>query len=108
MNPRAEKILKQIRELPMTDVRDRFNNFRYADEWITTDRAGNRIGGVQAEIAYLSCLKEDSPVRLEKKNNRWTVEVFGKNVGAAQELRTAQDMAEAEVELLGYYIPWRK
>ena len=108
MNPRAEKILKQIRELPMTDVRDLFNNFKYAEEWIATDAEGNRVGSGQAEHAVLSCLKEDSPTNLYKKNGRWVIEVFGKSLGTAPDLRTAQDMAEAELELLGYHIFWRK
>ena len=39
---------------------------------------------------------------------RWVIEVFGKSLGTAPDLRTAQDMAEAELELLGYHIFWRK
>jgi hypothetical protein len=108
MNPRAEKILKQIRDLPMTDVRELFNQFHYAEEWVSFDADGQRTGSVKAEASYLTCIKEDSPVELLKKNERWHIQVIGKSVGTAPDLRTAQDMAEAELELLGYYIPWRK
>ena len=109
MNPRAEKVLKAIRELPMTDVRDLFNNLKYAEEWVTVDENGNRTGPNNAILAHLSCLKEmDSPVELQKRNNRWHVEVYNKSVGSAVDLRQAQSMAETELELLGYYIPWRK
>jgi len=108
MNPRAEKILKQLRELPMTDVRELINNFKYAEEWVCTDALGQRTGGLQAERAILACLKEDSPTCLYKQNGRWLIEVYGKSLGTAPDLRTAQDMAEAELELLGYYIFWRK
>jgi len=107
MNPRAEKILKQLRELPMTDVREMFSQFHYAEEWVAFDAEGQRTGS-NAESALLTCIREDSPVELFKKNDRWYIEVFGKSVGSAPDLRTAQSMAEAELELLGYFFPWRK
>lgn len=111
MNPRAEKVLKAIRELPMTDVRDLFNNLKYADEWVVTDATGNRTGGPEAAYARLSCIREqvsDSPVLIHKHENRWVVDVYNKNIGSAGDLRTAQSMAESELELMGYFLPWRK
>lgn len=109
MNPRAEKILKQLRELPMTDVQDVLNKLKYAEEWICYDAEHVRAGGTQAIHAVLSCVKEEgSPVQLEKKNERWHISIFNKSIGTAPDLRTAQDMAESELELLGYYFPWRR
>jgi hypothetical protein len=109
MNPRVDKILKAIRDLPMTDVRELFQNIKYAEEWITEDADGNRTGASQAVSGHLRCLKEDmSPVVLTKKGPRWDIEVLDKHIGSASELRAAQGMAESELELIGYHFPWRK
>ena len=110
MNPRAEKILKQLRELPMTDVQEVLNKLKYAEEWIYLDEKSERVGSVAAVTVVLACVREDAPVTLDKdrQTGRWHVYVYDKEIGNANELKTAQDIAESELELLGYYFPWRR
>jgi hypothetical protein len=109
MNPRTEKLLKQTRELPLTEVRDLIAGLKYAEEWVFTDEGNARCGGETATRGELRCVGTSGiPARVRKVDSKWTIYVESTEVGTAPDRRSTQELAEVELELRGYVIPWRR
>ena len=109
MPPRTEKILKTLRELPMTDLQQVIRDLKVGEEWIWLDENQSRAGSTAVE-GTLTCIASTStPASIVKgRDGRWKIVVETMPVGSAQDRKTAQDMAEAELELRGYTLPWRR
>lgn len=109
MNPRTEKLLKQARELPLTEIRDFIQGLRYAEEWVFTDAGNVRCGGEQAVRGELRVVGTmNVPAQVRKVDSKWIIYVESQEVGTAPDRRSTQELAEVELELRGYVIPWRR
>jgi hypothetical protein len=64
----------------------------------TAERGEARcIGQTYSQVAYI-----------RKTATAWDIVCEGASVGTAPDVRSAKDMADAELELRGYVLPWRQ
>lgn len=109
MHPRTEKLLKQVQALPLTEVRDLIESLCYAEEWVLLDEGHTRCGGDRAVGGEVRCVGTMRvPARILRGEKNWTVTVQDQPVGTMPDRKGAQDLAEAELELRGYILPWRR
>ena len=110
MNPYTEKLLKRVRDLPLPEIRDLIAHLKYVVEWVYTNEGNCRVLSHEATRAEARCAgREFSAVaQLWKQAQVWEVSCEGKVVGTAPDLHTATELAETELELRGYVLPWRR
>jgi hypothetical protein len=110
MNPYTAQLLRRVRALPLTEARDLVAHLQYAEEWVFFDLANRRCAASEAVTGEIRCLGREfsSAIQVRKQPESWSVSYQGNLVGTTDTLDAAVDMAETELELAGYIIPWRK
>jgi hypothetical protein len=111
MNARTEKILRQALTLPLTEVRELVANLKVAEEWVFYDEGNTRCAADKAMRGELRTVipYADPPAKLFRAEAKtWRVVVMDKEVGTTPTPREARDMAESELELNHYVIPWKR
>lgn len=110
MNPYTAALLRRVRDLSLSDARDVLNHWKYAERWVFFDRF-DRCCGMEASPVRgdMLCLgREFSPaIQVRQQNDLWVVTCSDQIIGTTEALSEAVDMAESELELRGYVIPWR-
>jgi len=110
MSSRAFKIWRALRDLPLTEAREVVYDLRYAEEWVFTNAGHQRCGHMDAVAGEIRCigLRNEPAILLVKRAEVWEVLFKGDVIGSAKDCRAAQDIAETELELRGYILPWRR
>ena len=111
LNPYTAQLLKRVRALPMSDARELLAHWRYAERRVFFDRSDRCCGMVASVVrGEVTCLgREFSPaIQVRRQNDLWVVTYGDQIIGTTEALFEAVEMAESELELRGYILPWRK
>jgi hypothetical protein len=110
MNPYTAKLLKRVRDLPLTEARDLMANWKYAEQWVFFDTADRCCDSEASVMGEIRCLGRElsATIQVRKQAEGWAVSYGGRLVGTTDTVSAAMDMAETELELQGYVIPWRR
>lgn len=110
LNPYTAKLLKRVRDLPLAEIRDLMARLKYVEHWIYTNEGNQHVCEDAATRGEARCVgREVSCVAQIRQQLRiWTVTCEGEPIGSGPTLSVARDLAEAELELRGYVLPWRR
>lgn len=111
VNPYTTQLLRRVRALPLAEAREFMAHLKYAETWVFLDVANVHCGADdRAILGEVRCLgREFSPaIQVRKQNELWAVNFQGMLIGTTATLSEAVDMAESELDLRGYVIPWRR
>jgi hypothetical protein len=109
MNPYVAQLLKRLRALPLDHLLDVVGALNYAERWVFTDRANCHCPRNKATHGEIRCVgREFFPAAtIRFVHTTWEVSCLGISVGSTSDVDAACEMAETELELRGFILPWR-